>query len=83
MLHIRPNAGRLEGRQRLDPGGLVVEPTDGEQGAIGAHAVPPSVDAVGEWLVRADERYRAEAPDESWPGAYATWFLEWDEAGVD
>ena len=41
------------------------------------------VDAVEEWLVRADERYRAEAPDESWPGAYATWFLEWDEAGVD
>ena len=25
------------------------------------------------WLVRADERYRQEEPDRSWPKAYAQW----------
>jgi hypothetical protein len=38
----------------------------------------PPVDTVEMWLVRADERYRSEEPEGSWPGAYATWLLEWD-----
>ena len=36
-----------------------------------------SVDVIAEWLVRADEQYTTEGPDGSWPGQYATWFLEW------
>jgi len=42
----------------------------------------PSVDDVEAWLVRADERYRSEEPEGSWPGHYADWFLEWDAAGA-
>lgn len=38
----------------------------------------PSVDTVQTWLVDADARYTAEQPEGSWPGHYATWFLEWD-----
>jgi hypothetical protein len=37
----------------------------------------PSVDTLTDWLTRADVRYRTEEPEESWPSAYATWFLEW------
>ncbi|MEN8115174.1 MAG: hypothetical protein ABFS21_12400, partial [Actinomycetota bacterium] len=42
----------------------------------------PSVDDVEAWLVRSDERYRAEEPEGSWPGAYAAWILEWDGSAV-
>jgi hypothetical protein len=38
----------------------------------------PTVDTVEAWLVECDERHRAEEPDGSWPGAYATWVGEWD-----
>jgi hypothetical protein len=37
----------------------------------------PSVDTLTDWLTRADARYRSEEQEESWPSAYATWFLEW------
>ena len=42
----------------------------------------PSVDTLEDWLVRADERYRSEEPDGSWPGLYAAWLLEWDEEAI-
>ena len=40
----------------------------------------PSVDTVEDWFRRADARYAEEQPEGSWPGHYATWFLEWDAA---
>jgi hypothetical protein len=43
----------------------------------------PSVDTVEQWLTTADERYRAEEPEGSWPGHYATWFVEWDTEAQD
>jgi len=35
-----------------------------------------SVDELAGWLSRADERYRSEEPEESWPRAYADWLME-------
>lgn len=35
-----------------------------------------SVDELADWLSDADQKYRAEGPDVSWPRAYATWLLE-------
>ena len=43
----------------------------------------PSVDTLEAWLIRADERYRSEGSDGSWPGSYASWLLEWDDAAAD
>ena len=40
----------------------------------------PSVDTVESWLIDADARYTDLAPEGSWPGHYAEWILEWDEA---
>ena len=42
----------------------------------------PSVDTVEAWLSEADRRYRAEEPEGSWPGHYATWIIEWDGAAA-
>lgn len=39
----------------------------------------PSVDIVEGWLTVADERYRSEEPEGSWPGHYAGWIMAWDE----
>jgi hypothetical protein len=39
----------------------------------------PSVDTVEQWLTAADEKYRADEPEGSWPGHYAIWFAEWDD----
>jgi hypothetical protein len=36
----------------------------------------PTVEEVADWLREADERHRAEAPDQSWPQFYARLFLE-------
>lgn len=36
----------------------------------------PTIDQVAEWLSEADERHRAEAPDEPWPQFYATYILD-------
>ncbi len=36
----------------------------------------PTVEQVAEWLRRADEAHRANAPDDSWPQFYARWILE-------
>jgi hypothetical protein len=41
-------------------------------------ASDPSVDTVEGWLTAADERYRSEEPEGSWPGHYAEWILAWD-----
>jgi hypothetical protein len=38
----------------------------------------PSVDTVEAWLIEADRKYTDEAPEGSWPGHYADWFLAWD-----
>lgn len=35
-----------------------------------------SVDDLAAWLVEADQRYREESPETSWPKAYAEWLLE-------
>lgn len=35
-----------------------------------------SSEELASWLAEADERYRSEAPDMSWPKAYATWLIE-------
>jgi hypothetical protein len=44
---------------------------------IGTHVgFEPSVEQVAGWLRQADELYRAEARDESWPSFYARWILE-------
>jgi hypothetical protein len=32
-----------------------------------------SVDQLEEWLTAADERYRSEPQEQSWPKAYAAW----------
>ena len=42
----------------------------------------PSIDVLESWMVRADELYRLEEPEGSWPEPYATWLLEWDEAAL-
>lgn len=34
------------------------------------------VDDLAAWLEEADRRYRDEAPEVSWPKAYAGWLLE-------
>ena len=34
-----------------------------------------SVDELAGWLSRADERYRSEDPEASWPRAYADWLI--------
>ena len=36
----------------------------------------PSAQQVREWLVTADERHRAQAPDDRWPPFYARYILE-------
>ena len=46
-------------------------------------ASDPSVDTLEAWLIRADERYRGEESDGSWPGSYAAWLIEWDGEAVD
>ena len=43
----------------------------------------PTVDTLETWLIRADERYRIEEPDGSWPGHYAARLIEWDEEAID
>lgn len=45
-------------------------------------ASDPSVDVLEAWMIRADERYRSEEPEGSWPGFYATWLIEWDADAV-
>jgi hypothetical protein len=35
----------------------------------------PSVETIGEWLVAADDKQRAEDPDGHWPSAYARYIL--------
>ncbi len=37
------------------------------------------VDGLAAWLEEADKRYKAEAPEVSWPKAYAGWLLEADD----
>jgi hypothetical protein len=36
----------------------------------------PSVEIIGEWLVAADDKQRAEDPEGRWPPAYARFILE-------
>lgn len=36
----------------------------------------PTVEQVAEWLKRADELQRADAPDDHWPPFYARWIVE-------
>jgi hypothetical protein len=36
----------------------------------------PTVEQVAEWLRRADESHRAQAPDDPWPAFYARWILD-------
>lgn len=36
----------------------------------------PAVETVEQWLIAADERYRAESPDDRWPPYYARLFIE-------
>jgi hypothetical protein len=35
-----------------------------------------TVDELAGWLSSADERYRSEDPEASWPHAYADWLVE-------
>jgi hypothetical protein len=36
----------------------------------------PTVEEVADWLRRADELQRAEAPNDRWPPFYARWILD-------
>ena len=46
-------------------------------GEIDSHVgFSPSRDQVREWLTSADEKHRAEAPDERWPFYYAELILD-------
>ncbi len=36
----------------------------------------PGVDQIEEWLIRADEKHRAEAPEAKWPFYYAELILD-------
>jgi len=42
--------------------------------------ISPDLETVAAWLAAADDRYRGESPDASWPSAYAAWIIEWAEA---